>query len=203
MIVTVASFKGGVGKTTTSIHLAAFLQRDKPTLLIDGDANRSSLAWNARGPGLPFMVCDELQSVRYAKQFEHCVIDTGARPAAEDLKTLIGGCDLLVIPASPDALSLHVLTEMVDALRGLKTDHYRVLLTIIPPPPENDGEEAKASLEEIGMPLFRRPIRRFKAFGKAALHGVPVYDVKRDSKATEAWSDYEAIGREVLNGWNR
>lgn len=125
MIVTVASFKGGVGKTTTSIHLAAFLQRHKPTLLIDGDANRSSLAWNARGPGLPFMVCDELQSVRYAKQFEHCVIDTGARPATEDLKTLIGGCDLLVIPASPDALSLHVLTEMVDALRGLKTSTLR------------------------------------------------------------------------------
>ena len=32
IIVTVTSYKGGIGKTTTSIHLAEYLQRFAPTL---------------------------------------------------------------------------------------------------------------------------------------------------------------------------
>ena len=40
MIITVTSYKGGVGKTTTAIHLAAYLQTLAPTLLVDGDHGR-------------------------------------------------------------------------------------------------------------------------------------------------------------------
>ena len=49
VILTVASFKGGVGKTTTAIHLAAYFARQAPTVLIDGDPNRSSTSWAGRG----------------------------------------------------------------------------------------------------------------------------------------------------------
>jgi chromosome partitioning protein len=115
MIVTVASFKGGVGKTTTAVHLACYLQRKAPTLLIDGDENRSATGWNERG-SLPFRVVDELQGVRYAREFEHIVIDTQARPSKDDLKMLAGGCDLLLLPTTPDSLSLEALLLTVGAI---------------------------------------------------------------------------------------
>ena len=66
MIITIASFKGGVAKTTTAVHLAAYLQDRSPTLLIDGDPNRSATGWSRRGQ-LPFKVVDERQAARYAR----------------------------------------------------------------------------------------------------------------------------------------
>ncbi len=71
MIITVASFKGGVAKTTTAVHLATCLNEKAKTLLIDGDPNRSASGWAKRG-NLPFTVIDERQAaiewlVEYAK----------------------------------------------------------------------------------------------------------------------------------------
>ena len=196
MIVTIASFKGGVGKTTTAVHLAAFLNETQPALLIDGDPNRSATGWAKRG-SLPFRVVDERQAARYAKDFEHIVIDTQARPNREDLEALADGCDLLVIPTTADALSLDALTLTVDALKELGTKRYRVLLTMVPPKPSRDGEEARATLEEAELPLFAGSVRRLSAFQKAALLGVPVSQVKHDPRAASGWDDYRIIGSEL------
>ena len=88
MIVTVASHKGGVGKTTTAVHLAAYLQTLAPTLLLDGDDTRNATAWGQRGKGFTFKVADEVQAARLARNFTHTVIDTGQRPKQVDLKAL-------------------------------------------------------------------------------------------------------------------
>jgi chromosome partitioning protein len=198
MIITVASFKGGVGKTTTAVHLATFFQQQGPTVLIDGDPNRSASAWHQRG-ALPFGVVDERQAARAARQYEHLIIDTEARPNQQDLQALVEGCDQLIIPTTPDALALDALMLTVRALTTLGADRYRVLITMVPPKPSRDGDEARAMLETAGIPVFATGIRRLVAFQKAALQGAPVTDVA-DPRALHGWDDYRVIGEELQHG---
>jgi chromosome partitioning protein len=197
MIVTVASYKGGVGKTTTAVHLAAYLQTLAPTLLLDGDDTRNATAWSQRGKGFPFKVADEVQAARYARDFTHTVIDTGQRPKQVDLKVLSEGCDLLVVPAVPASLDTDGLVLTLQALADIGNDRYRVLLVKVPPPPEPEGPQLRADLTAQDIPLFGDDIPRLKAFEKAAAAGVPVYDVK-DPNARRAWKAYQAAGKELL-----
>jgi len=196
MIITVASLKGGQAKTTSAVHIAAVLQESAKTLLVDGDPNRSALNWHKR-KGFPFQVCDERQAVKFSRDFTHIVFDTQARPGKEDLEALAGGCDQLIIPLTPDALSLDTLFVFTDSLKRLGAKQFKVLLTMIPPRPARDGAEVRQSLLNAGLPVFAAEIRRYKAFQKAALNGVLVKDVN-DPYAACAWEDYAAVAKELL-----
>ena len=198
MIITVASYKGGVGKTTTAVHLAAYLQTQAPTLLLDGDDTRNATTWSQRGEGFPFRVADEVQAARLSRDFVHTVIDTGQRPKQVDLKALSEGCDLLVIPAVPASLDTDGLVLTLQALHELGAERYRVLLTKVPPPPEPEGPQLRAELTRQGIPLFAADIPRLKAFEKAAAAGVSVFDVD-DKRAARAWQAYESAGKELLS----
>ena len=196
MIITVASFKGGVGKTTTAIHLAAFFQGKGKTLLIDADPNCSALGWASRGE-LPFKVVDQWQAETQSEAYEHIIIDTQARPTTEDLAALADTCDLLVLPTMPDILSLDALVLTIEYLKSIQTSQYRILITSIPPKPSRAGDEVKKLLQEADIPTFDMGIGRLAAFQKAAMQGVPVYAVK-DQRAERGWQDYKAIGNEII-----
>jgi len=198
MIVTVAHHKGGVGKTTTAVHLAAFLQTDAPTLLLDGDSTRSATKWSKRGPGFPFRIADEVMAAKLARDFKHCVIDTGQKPTDAELKELADACDLLVIPAVPATMDTDGLVDMLTALASLGATNYRVLIVKDPPPPETEGAAIRSDLAAEDVPLFTTSIPRLKAFERAAASGVTVNDLSGDPRAKRAWAAYEAVGKEVL-----
>lgn len=199
MIITVTSFKGGVGKTTIAVHLAGVLQKKGKTLLIDGDPNRSSLEWSKDGH-LPFTVIDEKQAPKYIRDgsFKFILIDTQVRPDEADLKDLSEGCDLLIVPTTTDSLSLKATLKMLSALKNLEAENYKILLSAIPPPPSKEGQEALQEIKENNLPIFETMITRYTAFKKSAMQGVLVKDVK-DDHAFESWKAIENICKEILN----
>lgn len=195
MKITVASFKGGVGKTTTAVHIATYLSKLAPAILVDGDPNRSATGWAKRGE-LPFTIIDEKDANR-AGEYVHTVIDTQAYPNDEDLVYLARNCDLLVLPTTPDALALDALGRTIERLRSIGTNNHVVLLTIVPPRPNRDGEEARLLLKHLKIPTFKAEISRLVAYTKASREGIPVYMVD-DRRASVAWTDYVKLGKEIL-----
>ncbi len=196
MVICIAGFKGGVAKTTSAVHLACYCSQFGTTLLVDGDPNRSASMWGKSGK-LPFKVVDERVAARYSQGVHHFIIDTQARPTEDDLRVILEGCDLLILPTTPDGLSLDALMLTVDVLHKIGARHYAVLLTIVPPRPNRDGEEAMKALLAAELPVFPHIVRRFVAYQRAAVLGVPVYEVD-DRNAQEAWQDYIMIGKEIM-----
>lgn len=66
---------------------------------------------------------------------------------------------------------------------------------MVHPKPVKMAEMAREALGDL--PLFEAYIRRYLAYEKASLLGIPVYEVKSDRMAKVAWSDYVNVGREI------
>lgn len=192
-IVTVTGYKGGVAKSTTSVHIATFFSSKGKTILVDSDPNRTALAWSQRG-NLPFTVADERQAMKMISGNDFVVIDTPARPDSSDLKELAKGCDLLILPTIPDIVSLE---PMLKTAQDLGSANYRTLLAIVPPHPSKEGATMRQELLDNGIPVFKTMIRRSAGFQKAAFEGVPVRDVS-DTRSRVAWLDYQSLGKEIM-----
>jgi len=199
MIITVAGMKGGVGKTTTAIQLAGNLAELGSTCLIDGDPNQSALNWARRSNSLPFEVMGVHQAARAARKYEHLIMDTKARPDLDELRDLVEGCDLLIIPTTPDSLALEGMKLTLHALEELNAKNFRVLLTIIPPAPSRQGDDAREALSGANIPVFERGIRRTVAFQTAAAEGVLVGHVRGSDQAISGARDYEIVTEELCS----
>ena len=197
-LITVTGYKGGCGKSTTAIHLATYFSARGKTLLIDSDPNRTAIKWAKRGE-LPFTVEDERKAIKLIPGCDYVIVDTPARPASDDLKELAEGCDLLILPTIPDVVSLEPMLATAEDLPA--DSNYRVLLCIVPPYPSKEGEQMRDDLVAGGIPVFNAMIRRTSGFAKSAITGIPIRDLK--DKTRVAWSDYQAVGKEVeeiING---
>ena len=196
-IITVTGYKGGIAKSTTAIHLATFFSELGKTLLVDGDLNRTSLAWAERGE-FPFEVVNQHKAMKAISGKEYVIIDTPARPDSDELAELADGCDLLILPTTPDVVSLQ---PMMQTARDLGDDvFYRVLITIVPPYPNKEGQVMKQELQKANLPVFNTLIRRTTGYQQAAMKGVPIRDLKTGD-LRKAWQDYKNLGKEIQELW--
>jgi chromosome partitioning protein len=195
MIIAITALKGGVGKTTTAVHLAAYLQTLAPTLLIDADKNRSALVWSKEDK-LPFYVASQAGAPSMIAKFTHIVIDTQARPEPEEVEDLAKGSDLLILPTTPNHLDLDTTVKAVELLKELKAE-YKVLLTQVDSRTKN-GRDAREFLKEADLPIFKTEIPRLVAFERSPSRGVIVKDYP-DPRSAIGWSRYRAVGKEIIS----
>ncbi|HEC62751.1 MAG TPA: ParA family protein, partial [bacterium] len=189
------SRKGGGGKTTAAIHIAAALSKKGKVLLVDEDPNMNASRWSLGGK-LPFQVSTREEAKSTWESAKYIVVDTPARPDIKTLERIVAASDLLVLPIAPSSLSLDALAVLVKDLKRLEADNYAILLNIVPPPPSRKGEIIREMLIDNNLPVMKTFIKRLVALEKAVDNEDIVSEVK-DPRAAIAWKNYMDATKEM------
>lgn len=122
--VLVANAKGGCGKTTVAVNLAAaFANAGLRTALADGDRQRSAWRWLERRPGdaAPVAALDWRDSPGPApKRTERLVVDSGAGLGSERVREFLRRADLLVMPVAPSVFDEAAARRFLKRVARLK-----------------------------------------------------------------------------------
>jgi chromosome partitioning protein len=107
MIIGVLNQKGGVGKTTVAVNVAAVLAKHSRVLVVDADPQGSALAWSAAREAPPIFPVVGLAKPtlhrdlpELSKDYSRVVID-GAPRVTDLTRSAIMASDLIVIPVQP------------------------------------------------------------------------------------------------------
>ena len=138
MKIAVASTKGGSGKTTSAMLIAAGLARHGSTLVIDADEQGSALSWGNRDEvELPYEVIHtkklHINVPKFAEKFDHVVVDCPPGDIGI-ISRAIQSADHVILTAQPTPADLDKLLEvdeLVTEWRDEETDlpTLHVLLT--------------------------------------------------------------------------
>jgi chromosome partitioning protein len=205
VIVGVVNQKGGVGKSTIAVHLAAAWARRHRVLLVDADPQASALAWLSDPAAVGLEVVQPrttgLSAFLEAQAAQYDVVVTDTPPGLGNvLREVVRAADLLVVPLHPTPVDIKAVRgtlELVQILRGRDVD-VRLVLSRGQPQTVLD-ETARAALAPYGVPILRTRIHQRVAIAEAGGTGRPVFTYAPDSLAADEFAALaRELGREVF-----
>ena len=132
------------------------------------------------------------------------IIDGQASPDLEELKQLAEDSDRVLIPTTPQKVSLLLAMEVAEVMQSIDAD-FRVVLTKCDSRQYGAIESARQLLADAEIPVLTAGTTLLNAFEQAEAAGTLVCDAqtdqgKKNPRAGEAWEQICTISQEITNG---
>jgi len=204
--IAVANQKGGTGKTTLTVNLAAGFQRRGKTVLLDADPQGSARDWVRIGgtesdlPPLHEVAADEVRAriAQFAAASRFVLVDCPPHLQSVALGQVLGAVDLMLIPVQPSPLDLWASVDMAAAIKDARSGNPRLRAYMVLNQLDSRNALSRSmqqALAEFDVPALANGLTRRAAFRSAALEGRSVYGL--GSRGASAVRDLEAIIKEI------
>lgn len=187
-VIAVANQKGGVGKTTLAMNMAAGLTRRGSCIVVDADPQRSATMWIELSdslrefPAKVVLAEDEIkkQIIQLQTEFDYIVIDCPPEIKSDSTMSAIEISQVLLIPLLPSPMDLWASTRIEELIKRVQRVNptisaFVVLNQIEPRSAMSRGMDG--ALQEINIPVLRHRLSRRASYRTAALEGCSVYDL--------------------------
>jgi chromosome partitioning protein len=206
VIIVIANSKGGVGKSTIAVHLAAWLhEQGHSVTLADCDTQQSSSEWAKEAiPEVkavrladPDEILDRLPTLGQQTDF---VVADGPGSNTETSRALLLRADLAIVPCKASMLEVRALAQATNVLRqaqDIRGGQPRALIVLSMVGKTyrltQDMKDAATALE---LPLAKTALTLKQIYADAPGQGAVVWQL--GSRGKEASDEVEALFREVL-----